>query len=318
MRERLKTAAKLAISLGLLGYLSTYIDLSTIDDRLFSAPLPYVLGLIALAALQIVGVLVRWRLVLARSGESLSATTAVSNVCMGLMFNQVLLSAIGGDAVRIVDLTRRKLGVERAVQLIFVDRLTAILGMTLLISVALPGFFLRDQSLGGLGAAGLALIPLAVGGCVGVAMLMIFPHPPLIRFWGGIGRPVIRFWHALRLVLTPATSAVSVLGLAVLIHVFTCLNVYSFAVAFGVPVSFYECVMLAPPVILLATLPLSIGGWGVREGGFVIAFALIGVGNADALALSVGLGLLGVAQGMLGGVIWLTLDFIHDHRRNRQ
>jgi hypothetical protein len=73
--------------------------------------------------------------------------------------------------------------------------------------------------------------------------------------------------------------------------------------ALGVP--FLDFAMLMPPVMLLVALPVSAGGWGVREGAMVAALALVGVGREPALLLSIELGLLWTLVALPGGAIWL-------------
>jgi len=46
------------------------------------------------------------------------------------------------------------------------------------------------------------------------------------------------------------------------------------------------------PVVLITSLPISIGGWGVRETAMIAVFGLVGVPSSAALVLSVQLGLL--------------------------
>ena len=48
-----------------------------------------------------------------------------------------------------------------------------------------------------------------------------------------------------------------------------------------------DCVLLMPPIMLLAAVPVSIAGWGVREGVMVGALSMVGIGTEPALALSV-------------------------------
>jgi len=71
------------------------------------------------------------------------------------------------------------------------------------------------------------------------------------------------------------------------------------------PVTWVDCLALIPPVILATTLPISIGGWGVREGAMVVALGAIGVPAEGALVLSVVVGLVGMASALPGGLIWL-------------
>ena len=57
--------------------------------------------------------------------------------------------------------------------------------------------------------------------------------------------------------------------------------------------------------MLITTIPLTIGGWGVRENAMIIGFGLVGVSSDAALALSVLLGLVGLFTTLPGGLVWL-------------
>ena len=52
-------------------------------------------------------------------------------------------------------------------------------------------------------------------------------------------------------------------------------------------------------------VPFSVAGWGVREGAMITALGLIGVSPAAAFTVSVLYGIIMVAVGMAGGVVWL-------------
>ena len=51
--------------------------------------------------------------------------------------------------------------------------------------------------------------------------------------------------------------------------------------------SFAEVLFLMPPVILIATVRVSIAGWGVRERSMVVAFGYAGLAQSDGLTLSI-------------------------------
>src|SRR5262249_41090228 len=69
----------------------------------------------------------------------------------------------------------------------------------------------------------------------------------------------------------------------------------------------YACFAILPLVSLLTFIPISIAGWGVREALMMSAFALIDVPAADALAVSIKLGLANLALGLVGGIVWIVL-----------
>jgi hypothetical protein len=61
-----------------------------------------------------------------------------------------------------------------------------------------------------------------------------------------------------------------------------------------------------PPVSLVATLPVSIAGWGVRENSFMFAFAYAGLAQSDGLVISILFGAVSFIVGIAGGVVWLA------------
>ena len=80
---------------------------------------------------------------------------------------------------------------------------------------------------------------------------------------------------------------------------------YVLAAGLEIEISFLDCFFLVPPVILAMTLPISIAGWGVREGAMIVALGLIGVSQESALVLSILFGLGITLAALPGGVIWL-------------
>ena len=69
--------------------------------------------------------------------------------------------------------------------------------------------------------------------------------------------------------------------------------------------SFLDCLVLIPPVVLVSTIPISIAGWGVREAAMITLLALVGVAKADAFVLSVLFGLLTFGLSLPGGIVWI-------------
>ena len=63
--------------------------------------------------------------------------------------------------------------------------------------------------------------------------------------------------------------------------------------------------IMLPLILLVSMAPISIAGWGVREGAMIVALALVGVSDGDALALSVLFGLALLVIGVIGGVVWI-------------
>jgi uncharacterized membrane protein YbhN (UPF0104 family) len=91
----------------------------------------------------------------------------------------------------------------------------------------------------------------------------------------------------------------------VLGHINLALVVYVLAVGLNMGVTVLDCLVLVPPVILVATLPISISGWGPREMAMITAFGFIGISKEHATALSVLFGAVSMLVSLPGGVFWL-------------
>ena len=59
------------------------------------------------------------------------------------------------------------------------------------------------------------------------------------------------------------------------------------------------------PVALVSVVPISIAGWGVREGAMVAAFAYAGLPQSDGLLVSILFGFSYLMLGVLGGLVWV-------------
>jgi uncharacterized membrane protein YbhN (UPF0104 family) len=78
--------------------------------------------------------------------------------------------------------------------------------------------------------------------------------------------------------------------------------------ALGLPTTFSDFLAFMPAVILATTLPVSFGGWGVREGLLVVLLGRVGVPAADALALSLLFGAGNALCGLPGLAAWLLAE----------
>jgi hypothetical protein len=95
-------------------------------------------------------------------------------------------------------------------------------------------------------------------------------------------------------------------GSAILIHLMTTASCYVLAIGLQANLTLSDALVFFPPVILLTAVPISISGWGVREGAMVACLALAGVSPAKALAISLLMGVISVIIGIAGGIVWLV------------
>jgi hypothetical protein len=264
---------------------------------------PYLAAIfISLLGIQTIIATARWNRVLQPLHAPLSLAATFRILLIGAYFNQGLPSAIGGDAVRVLYVQRTGLSLSKAMSSVILDRLAAMLWLLVMTAVSFPA--LLEITGGSREAWAIGIIAL-----LGILALVVFGGSHLLferwrhnRLLRGLNSISIDFWRVLfRSQTSFDLHLLSILNLSLAVLV-----VYTIALGLGVDISFLQCLVLMPPVFLLIILPISIAGWGLREGIIVSAFAFVGVPGEEAVAVSVLFGLGVLLWGLPGGVLWLT------------
>lgn len=306
MQSRFKQAAlfsvKLLLSIAVLVYIARSLDLHQLRNHLLSVdPLLFVLAL-ALIFFQTFVLNGRWALIMRALGVSLDWVAGWRILMISLWFNQVLPSSVGGDAVRMWLLRRRGVQWSEAVKGVAADRFTALIGLIVLMVAGLPFLLSRVSNQ----AAILAIGGLTLAGVAGTVVLLTLDRLPkrLIAFPAIAS--FVRFGALVRLLLLQSERRGLLFGSALFIHLVTAAACYALARGVGAQLSVLDAGILIPPVVLLTAVPISISGWGVREGAMVACLGLAGVPSEEALSVSLLLGAISVIIGLAGGVIWLA------------
>lgn len=216
--------------------------------------------------------------------------------------------AMSSDVVRVWLTKAHNIPLTLSIHSVVIDRILALLALIILVLVGLPwlaelmGFDARPV---------LALV--AVLAVVGLWCLFrierllapvehMRPVRWLLHFTGSLQELVRRPFKASWLTLY-----------AVVGHLLHCTSAYVLAQSLGIEISFWQVVLLLPPVILVSILPLSVGGWGMREACMVAMLALIGVPQSAALLLSIELGILIMVATLPASILWFFAQ-----RQNKQ
>jgi uncharacterized protein (TIRG00374 family) len=293
---------KLGITAGLL-----LLIFRSVDSREAAAALARVSPWAMLAALllQIGSNLVaasRWYLIMRRIGFDQPPAFFLKSYFKGAFFNQGLPTSIGGDGLRILDCSRSSGSAEDAFYGVFIDRIVGLAGLLLLNIAALA----INRSL--LPARVYFPLLLILSGLVAGLVLLFFLRKFRFvmagKYLGFLGRLSERYFQ----VYSTIPSISLQLGLSVLTHLLamTAFFVIGTTVGMNFPLQVY--LVLVPPVILLTILPISLAGWGVREGAMVGFFLLIGADETMVLTFSILYGLVALVASLPGLVVYLSQD----------
>lgn len=292
---------KVIVTFGLLAFVLRSVDLGEVISRAASAaPLPLLLALI-LAIAQIFLVAQRWSIIMTSWHPRPSLLVLISFTWEGAFYNLALPSGVGGDAIRMFRCRRAGMPLRFAVGGVLLDRYVGVVVLFCLCSVSLV--FPQQPLQAVIGKVGILLLTLTLPLAALVPLAVDFVPGPWRR-WPAVGS-VLWLCREARGLFSRARQAALVLTISVLNHVMTIACFICIGVAIGVDAPVWLYILVVPVAMVTAMIPLSLGGWGIREGAMVGLFSLAGVPTTEALTLSVLFGLVLLALGLLGGAIGL-------------
>jgi uncharacterized membrane protein YbhN (UPF0104 family) len=237
----------------------------------------------------------RWRVVATALDAHLGLETAVAAVYRAQFLNVTLPGGIVGDVDRAVSHGRHLGRLGPAIRAVVWERtLGQVVQVTLAVSVVIALPSPMRPSAGSVAtvavvvlACGLLLLPLRRSTAVGTQVSSLV---------GSDLRRILGARLAPRSVTLTSAAATSGHLLVLLVA----------ARATGVDAPLTELLPLAAVVLLASALPLSVAGWGPREGVAAWAFGLAGLGATTGLAVSVAYGVMTAVATLPGGLVLLA------------
>ena len=123
MRQTALLAAKIAVSLALLGYLFSTTDLRALGSRIRSGDLLLLAAAVALYSAMLAVATWRWRLLLETQGYQAPLGPLSASYLVASFFNNFLPSNIGGDVIRVRDSSRLTGSTATSLAVVAIDRI---------------------------------------------------------------------------------------------------------------------------------------------------------------------------------------------------
>jgi uncharacterized membrane protein YbhN (UPF0104 family) len=294
---------RIAISVGLLALVARSVDWGDVVSRLSEASW----GLFVLATAMIVGsflvAAVRWQILLGGAGLHPGTRATIRAYWIGAFTNNVLPTGFGGDAVRAWLVAPRGPPLARALTSVVVDRGTA---FACLVLIGWLAVVIGRDSIPGSLIGLMALVTAAgLGGIVGA--ILVLRRRGLGRFLPRVMRPwASEVAQTLRTYGRDRERLGEVIGLGFAFQVLNVVSGWLLSETLELGLDL-EVIAVVLPLVLVATLmPISIAGFGVREGAFAALLAEVGVSSGDAVLFSL-LTVASVAIASLPGGVFLAI-----------
>jgi uncharacterized membrane protein YbhN (UPF0104 family) len=303
MRSIVSFLVKAAVSALLIYAAIDWTQFASIMRRISEISLPWAAAATVLLLVQLPLQAVRWRAIGQQCGAKLSVNSALRFTFIGTFFGQILLPAVGSDAARIWLSARTGAGWRAAMYSVLTDRGVGLLVLAAMVAVSLP--WSLQIILNPIGRSTLLLI--TCGTVVGA--VVFFSLPRMLRRFAGRWRAL---FHLIGIssvsskVLTSLHPGLLVIATSAAIHLLTVVAAWLLARSVMAPLGLGYATILVPPIILIAAIPISIAGWGIRESAMAVAFGYAGLAPADGLLISILFGAASLIVGIIGGAVWVS------------
>jgi glycosyltransferase 2 family protein len=284
-RQSLGRWLRVIVSAVLLAVLVTKIHPEDLlPERRHFSTLAFLIAGLVITGLGIVLSAWRWQRVLEVFDVRVPLRTLTKHYFAGQFVGNVLPSTIGGDVVRVSRGATTTGSGTVAFASVVLERLSGFIALPLLVFV---GFLLRPSLLDN-NHAWIALA-IAFGTLVLLALILVVAgHPKIagrfaerenwMRFIGAVHVGIDRLRHQPR-------DAFGVLGAAVVYQLSVVASLYCAVQALDISVPTAAVIAFIPAVAMGQTVPLSVSGFGVREGLLVLLLHPLGVSTSSAVAL---------------------------------
>jgi uncharacterized membrane protein YbhN (UPF0104 family) len=244
----------------------------------------------------------RWWVIMKSIAQPISWRAALTATFESVFFQQVAPAGIGGDISRGVRAYDAGVSPRSAFIGVVIDRGVGFLfvAVTIVVAAAVAGSALTSaHAFGALfltssGILGGAVCAVLLGACGSPRWLPIWASPAvaLLRAFSQCMRsPKYLSWVSLLLVCSTVANTASF---------------YFCARALDVHIAPWDAAIIVEGMALVSVLPISVGGWGLREGAAIVLFAPLGIDATHSMAVSVLFGLVLTLLGGFGAIIWIA------------
>lgn len=307
-RKKLANLLKIMVSLGLIALLLSQIGIGETVGVFSRARLSYLSVGLAFFLTGIVIKTFRWQILLGALGLLVPIKELIALNFIGFLFNNILPSGIGGDVVKMYELSRDSQRGAESVNAVFVDRVVGlVVAQALAIVAAVIGHGLVSREII------VVTVVLFLLSLTAMWMLLqerlwevLLRRLPFLSSWQG-GRWEARIRRLYTSLRAYDRSAIQRALLISLVFNFTLIAANYFAAkAFAVDISLWYFWIFVPITSVVTMIPLSLGGLGIREIGYVTLFTQAGVPEQVAFSMSLTIYIFTLISGLIGGVLYVT------------
>ena len=286
---------QIAFAIGVLAWLWQVVGGEQALLLLAEADPIWIIASLLVLTLQTLLSALRWKITAKDLGINLSLKTAISEYYLAQLVNQALPGGIIGDAGRALR-SRNAAGLLSSSQAVVFERLFGQVGLFIVlvtafsVSLIIPGGFDLPY-----------WILLTIAGLAVSLLFLVLSISVITRgSSSALARGIKSFGLAAKKVLLTPSRLWSHTVLSVSTAICNVAGFVFAAWAVGSSLSFSIALVAVPIILLAMLLPITVSGWGLREGVAVALFPIVGLAAVEGLAASVAFGLVCLVAALPG------------------
>ncbi len=309
---------KISVSGALIYFLLHRIGLRTVINSISELNLFWLIfALFLFSASHFIGSL-QWWLILREEGVNISWPRTLSFYYTGLFFNNFFISSLGGDLVRMVDIKGHSHEGSTAVYSVFADRFIGLFVMSGMALLSIP-YLLSVTQLSRPAALLVYSLPVLWFFVLFILFSKRFAAPLawLIKkiIPGKITLKAREVYNKIYRMGRNRNLLVKILLLSFFVQSARITTHYFLARALGINVSPLYFFAFIPLIAIAASLPVSIGGLGLREKLGVDLFRVAGIPAGLAFSMEFTAYLVAIVTALPGGIMFALRGIIQSRRK---
>lgn len=306
MNKKQRYALNAVISIILIATIIYMTGAGRVEEQLSRMIIPIFLLAVLIENFGVAISAKKWQMLLKMKDINVSFPTAWKYYYIGTFFNAFLPTSVGGDAVKAYSISKKLERREEGFSSVIMDRMTGLVAVLGIGSVSLiAGWNIIPES------AIVLCLPIFVLPVMLLGVIFKTDFFGRVMKWGIFYRLgkfrdfVEKTYVSVREYKNRGREMIYIMLISLFYHFLLIINNYVLSIALGLEVPIYYFFIFIPVAEILVFLPITVQGFGVREGTYVALFSSVNIAGASAFALGFSDQIVKLIGNVIGGVVYL-------------
>lgn len=292
IKNKITLLFKITVTVILLYYVVSLVDTQELMPLISNINWGYLAIAIVCHVIAFLVMSIRWWLILNSSDFKIEYSKITGAYYLGLFFNNFLPTAMGGDVVRIAKLRMAGISTDLLIFSTLSDRIVGLLSIIVMgiIGVNFSATIqqnINNETLLLINTISIVLFGLFISALNTKFRDLIFSLTvQKIRLWNRLNNFLV-FCHKNIESLKNNTMIPKSILLSLISQLLIVFTYFFIGKSLNIELGLLEYVLVVPVVALFSSLPISVGGLGVREGVMVFLLTTAGTTTSSAVSVSI-------------------------------